>query len=776
MPGRPRTMAVSPLWLQVAIVTFGVGFAILGLLAYLVTAEHPPIPGRVDRPDGTVLFTGADIMAGQHLFQKYGLMQYGTLFGHGAYLGPDFTAKYLHAAGLAMQQLYTAAGSAPTEAAARVAAEWKRNAYDARTDTLPFTAGQVQAFEEADQAHRSWFGAPSVQVGLRRPTLTDPAEVRRLTAYFAWAAWVSAAPRPGHDYSYTNNWPPEPLVGNAPTAEAFLWSVLSLIALLGGVGIVLFLFGRYNLLGWHRAEEDGGGARSFRPPEQVRLTPAQRATAWYFLVVAGLFLLQGLLGGANAHYHVEPGGFYGIDVARWLPYNLTRMWHLQLALFFVSASFLAMGIFLVPMIARREPPHQEKLALGLFAAVVLVVVGSLLGEAASLKDYIPRAGPWFWLGAQGWEYLDLGRLWQLLLTAGLAFWVGILVRGLRSRLAGEHPGNLPYLLVYSAVSIPLFYAVGMVFGQTVNFAVMDFWRFWVVHLWVEDFLELFTTIMVAYLFVVLGIVRPTTATRVVYLDIILYSVGGVVGTMHHLYFSGAPAIHMALGAFFSAMEVIPLVLLTYEAWHFMRLGGGAAGTSALDTASTVFPHKWAVMFLIAVGFWNFLGAGVFGFLINLPIVSYYEIGTQFTANHAHGAMMGVYGMLAIGFFMFVARYFIPPDRRSERAMAVSFWSLNGGLAWMLFVNLVPIGIVQLSDSFRYGYWHAREPAFFQQPLIRLFEWLRLPGDLLFIVGGILPVVYLALRMFQARTRYGALPGGAVADEFTTAYDEDRAEA
>jgi len=776
MPGRPRTMAVSPLWLQVAIVTFGVGFAILGLLAYLVTAEHPPIPARVDRPDGTVLFTGADIMAGQHLFQKYGLMQYGTLFGHGAYLGPDFTAKYLHAAGLAMQQLYTAAGSAPTEAAARVAAEWKRNAYDARTDTLPFTAGQVQAFEEADQAHRSWFGAPSVQVGLRRPTLTDPAEVRRLTAYFAWAAWVSAATRPGHDYSYTNNWPPEPLVGNAPTAEAFLWSVLSLIALLGGVGIVLFLFGRYNLLGWHRAEEDGGGARRFRPPEQVRLTPAQRATAWYFLVVAGLFLLQGLLGGANAHYHVEPGGFYGIDVARWLPYNLTRMWHLQLALFFVSASFLAMGIFLVPMIARREPPHQEKLALGLFAAVVLVVVGSLLGEAASLKDYIPRAGPWFWLGAQGWEYLDLGRLWQLLLTAGLAFWVGILVRGLRSRLAGEHPGNLPYLLVYSAVSIPLFYAVGMVFGQTVNFAVMDFWRFWVVHLWVEDFLELFTTIMVAYLFVVLGIVRPTTATRVVYLDIILYSVGGVVGTMHHLYFSGAPAIHMALGAFFSAMEVIPLVLLTYEAWHFMRLGGGAAGTSALDTASTVFPHKWAVMFLIAVGFWNFLGAGVFGFLINLPIVSYYEIGTQFTANHAHGAMMGVYGMLAIGFFMFVARYFIPPDRRSERAMAVSFWSLNGGLAWMLFVNLVPIGIVQLSDSFRYGYWHAREPAFFQQPLIRLFEWLRLPGDLLFIVGGILPVVYLALRMFQARTRYGALPAGAVADEFTTAYDEDRAEA
>jgi nitric oxide reductase subunit B len=348
--------------------------------------------------------------------------------------------------------------------------------------------------------------------------------------------------------------------------------------------------------------------------------------------------------------------------------------------------------------------------------------------------------------------------------------VAILLRGMWQRLSGEHPGNLPYLLLYSALSIPLFYGVGMLFGKTVNFAIMDFWRFWVVHLWVEDFLELFTTIMVAYLFVLLGVVRQTTATRVVYLDIIIYSLGGVIGTMHHLYFSGAPAIHMALGAFFSAMEVIPLVLLSYEAWQFMRLGAGPQQASVLGTPAAQFPHKWAVMFLVAVGFWNFLGAGVFGFLINLPIVSYYEIGTQFTANHAHGALMGVYGMLAIGFFMFVARYFIPPDRRSEQAMRVSFWSLNIGPLMMLFVNLVPIGILQLYDSFQNGYWHAREPEFFQQTAVRVIEWLRLPGDLLFILGGILPVVYLALRMFRERNRYGRLPAGAETEEFT-AVDE-----
>jgi nitric oxide reductase subunit B len=765
-------MVISPLWLQVAILTFLVGFLVLGLLARLMYAARPPIPARVTGPDGATLFTHSDIMAGQHLFQKYGLMQYGTLFGHGAYLGPDFTAQYLHGAVLAATDGYTSLGVPPSEAQALVRQEFQTNRYDPRTGVLTFSPSLLAGYTAMSSFYRGWFGPTATQQGLQRPHLTNPTELHQLTSYFAWAAWVAAARRPGKDYSFTNNWPPEPLVGNAPTAQAFLWSVLSLIGLLGGLGLVLFIFGRFHLLGWRHAEDEGAPVR-FRPPEQVRLSPAQQATAWYFLVVAGLFLAQGLLGGVNAHYHVEPAGFYGLGIAKWLPYNLSRMWHVQLALFFVSASYLAIGIFLTPMIARREPKRQNLLALALFGAVVVVVVGSLLGEALSLHNLIPLRGPWFSLGAQGWEYLDLGRLWQVLLTAGMIIWVGILIRGLRSRLPGEHPGNMPYLFLYSAISIPAFYAVGMLFGKNTNFAVTEFWRFWVVHLWVEDFLELFTTIMVAYIFVLLGVVRQKTATRVVYLDIILYSLGGVIGTMHHMYFNGAAAAHMALGAVFSALEVIPLVLLTVEAWRFMQLGKAEGGDCAMCTPAGVFPHKWAVMFLIAVGFWNFLGAGVFGFLINLPIVSYYEIGTQFTANHAHGAMMGVYGMLAIGFFIFVARYFIPPDKGSERAMAWSFWGLNGGLAWMLFVNLIPAGILQLTDSFAHGYWHARQPEFFATTAMRVIEWLRFPGDLFFIVAGILPVVYLAVRMFLHRRRYAAMSGGG-AEEFVQFYEEGQA--
>ena len=475
---------------------------------------------------------------------------------------------------------------------------------------------------------------------------------------------------------------------------------------------------------------------SFRPPDDVVLTPAQRSCAWFFLVMAVLFCLQALLGGATQHYRAEIADFFGFDLARVLPFNIARTWHLQLAIFWVSTSFLAAGIFLAPMITGREPRGQNWLSYGLLAALVVVVVGSLAGEYAGINGWIQRG--WSWFGAQGFEYLDLGRFWQILLTVGLSFWVIILFRGLRGRLRSEHLGNMPWLFLFSALSIPAFYAVGLLAQTDSHFTTTDFWRFWVVHLWVEDFLELFTTILVAYIFVLLGVVYERVALKVIYLDILLYSAGGVVGTMHHVYFSGEPSIHMALGAFFSAAEVIPLTFLTLEAWSFLQLGAQQSSHSR-----TPFPHFWAVMFLASVGFWNFLGAGIFGFLVNLPIVSYYEIGTALTANHAHAAMMGVYGMLAVGLALFCLRYMIPEARWSDRAAKISFWSLNIGLAWMVFATLFPVGILQLYHSVSVGYFDARSLEFLSNRTNAFLEWLRLPGDTLFILGGTLPIVYLA---------------------------------
>jgi nitric oxide reductase subunit B len=385
------------------------------------------------------------------------------------------------------------------------------------------------------------------------------------------------------------------------------------------------------------------------------------------------------------------------------------------------------------MIARREPKRQGTLAFALLGALAVVVFGTLIGSYVAI-----HTGPSNWFGLQGFEYLDLARLWQVLLTIGLCLWGFMLWRVLRTRLRGEHVGNMPWLFFLAALAIPAFYAVGLIARTGENFTVNEYWRFWVVHLWVEDFLELFTTVMVAYMFVLLGVVRERIALTVVFLDIILYSIGGVIGTMHHVYFSGEPAEHMALGAFFSAAEVIPLTFLTVEAWSFLQLGAHQESKS-----QTPFPHRWAVMFLVAVGFWNFLGAGIFGFLVNLPVVSYYEIGTALTANHGHAAMMGVYGMLALGLAMFCLRYLIPADRWPEKWARVSFWSANIGLAWMCFATLLPLGILQLYKSVNSGYFEARELKFLTNDTNAAIEWLRLPGDLIFIMGGAVPALYIA---------------------------------
>lgn len=728
-----RPFLLSRWWVQGALLTFLFGFTVLGILAAIVYIEQPPIPAKVVTDDGRLLYTEQDVFEGMGVFQRYGLMQYGSVYGHGAYLGPDFTAAYLRLAALEMIAGQKERGLPPEQAQAVVASELRTNTYDPETGILTLGPDRASAHDVLVAHYQEVFGRERTEGGLQAKLIPTGREVERLVAFFGWTAWTATAQRPGTDHSYTNNWPPEPLVGNVLTGQALTWSAVSIIGLLGGMGLILFFFGRYDWLGW--------GKRSwplqFRPVQEVALTPAQRVLVWFLLVGAVLFLLQTLMGGLLAHYRSEPDGFYGFDVSKFFPYNLARTWHLQLSIFWVSLSFLATGIFLAPLVAGEEPRGQARLSLLLLGLLVVVVGGTLIGTFLSITGRMGDS-TWYWLGDQGWEYLDLGRLWQILLVVGLAFWVAILVRGLRPALRREAQGNLPWLFFYSALAIPAFYAVGLLATRDQGFVVIDFWRFWVVHLWVEDFLELFTTVMVATIFVLLGMVREKTAVRVIYLDIILYSAGGVVGSMHHLYFSGSPSIHMALGATFSALEVIPLLLLTLEAWAFMR-----SGESSL--AERGHPHKWAVMFLIAVGFWNFLGAGIFGFLINLPVVSFYQIGTGLTANHAHTSMMGVYGMLAIGLLLFCLRYQTHPDRWTDRPAKISFWSLNVGLAWMSTVNLFPVGLVQLYHSVSVGYYEARSIDFLQSPLINTLEWLRLPGDALFIVGGVLPLFWVCVR-------------------------------
>jgi nitric oxide reductase subunit B len=402
--GSKRALLVSKAWLQAVAIVVLFGFFVLGFLAYRTYTGEAPIAARVLDGHGGVVFTREDIIGGQQVFLRNGLMEYGSVFGHGAYLGPDFTADYLRRAATSVLDFH--GGKQSDRARQQTLQEFKANRYDSASDTLAFTTAQSAAFNQLVAYYGKFFSEPTTRFGLRPGAITDPRDIKQLTAFFAWSAWASAALRPGHDYSYTNNWPPEPLVNNNVTADSVVWSMLSLATLLGGIGVLFMAFGRWNFLGWHGRERN---TLTFRAPGAVLLTPAQRVTGWFFFVMVVLFLIQTLVGGASQHYRADISNFFGIDLARILPFNLARTWHLQLAIFWVATSYLAAGIFITPMLSGREPKSQKWLAITLLGALAVVVFGSLIGEAGGIHGWIQRY--WAWFGNQGFEYLDLGRFW-----------------------------------------------------------------------------------------------------------------------------------------------------------------------------------------------------------------------------------------------------------------------------------------------------------------------------------------------------------------------------
>jgi nitric oxide reductase subunit B len=740
MVTKTSPLELSPWWRRAVIIVMLIGFSILIYLTVHAYYMAPPIPDKVMNAEGQVVFTGDDVRQGQEIFLKYGLMDNGTIWGHGAYLGPDFSAAFLH--NLSMDASSTYASElfnkpvdqlTPTEkqtVESKVTDLLKTNRYDAKTGVLIFSDIEEQSFTNQITVWQEYFASAKTSAGLTKSLISDPEELRKLTSFFAWTSWVSVAERPGKPYSYTNNFPYDPSVGNRPTTDAILWSALSLLSLLCGIGIVLFVFGRWDFLGWKQQKEP---ALAQEPSIAVgNSTPAQRGTIKYFVIVGLLLLAEVAAGALIAHYRADPSSFFGLDLSRTLPSNITRTWHLQLAIFWIATSYVAGALFLAPILSGKDPKHQSLGINILFAALVLVVGGSLAGEWLGVNNM--AGGLWFWLGNQGWEFLELGRIWQVLLAIGLLFWLFLLIMALRNSSKNPTTKEISYLFIFAAIGIPLFYVPAMFFNSTTNFTVVDTWRFWIIHLWVEGFFELFATVMVAIIFFILGIVSKKTALRVIYLDAILYMAGGLVGTGHHWYWTGLANPTMAFGAVFSALEVVPLTLLTLDAWDFIKLTRGKF--------EIVTKHKWTFNFLMAVGFWNFLGAGVFGFLINMPIISYFEVGTMLTPNHGHTALMGVFGMLSLALMVFALRQVLDDLKwnKVEKFIRFGFWGLNIGLLLMSLVSLFPGGILQLVDVINNGYWHARSQEFLGSGLIKSLEWIRIGPDLIFSVIGVIPIV------------------------------------
>ncbi len=709
-------------------------FSVLLYYGYEIYQVSPPIPEKIVDESGELIFTEQDIKDGQNIWQSIGGQEVGSIWGHGAYVAPDWTADWLHREALHILDIYSKnefskpyneiGEDQQAMLATRLKSKIRKNTFDAASKTITIDADRVSAIKALSEYYKGLFTNDPKFDQLRKDyaipvnSIKDEARMHKMNAFFFWATWATVTERPDSKVSYTHNWPNEKLVGNEMTMDLLAWS---------GVSIILLIFCVGALVLWQvRA---GAEDELLYPAEDPLLrqgvTPSMKLVKKYFWVVSLLMLVQVGLGIVTAHYGVEGDGLYGIPIDQFLPYSVTRTWHTQLAIFWIATAWLATGLYIAPAVSGKDPKFQVFGVNFLFIALLIIVVGSMVGQWYGVMQKLDLVQN-FWFGHQGYEYVDLGRFWQIFLFIGLFVWLALMVRPLIPILKnGGEEKNLIVMFLISCSAIALFYGAGLMWGRQTNLAIAEYWRWWVVHLWVEGFFEVFATVVMAFLFVRLGLLKPKSATSSVLFSTIIFLSGGILGTFHHLYFSGTPTAVMALGATFSALEVVPLTIIGFEAYHNYKI---SKATKWLED------YKWPIYFLISVAFWNFLGAGVFGFIINPPIALYFVQGLNTTPLHGHTALFGVYGMLGIGLMLFVLRSLYRDVKWNDKLIKVGFWSLNIGLLGMAMLSLLPVGIWQAIESIGQGMWYARSAELMQEPGMVFLKWMRTPGDIVFAIG------------------------------------------
>nr|WP_314637208.1 nitric-oxide reductase large subunit [uncultured Porphyromonas sp.] len=736
-------MTAKKLWYALATVIL-VSFGVLGFFGVEIFRTMPPFPEKVVTTDGEVLFEGQDIKDGQNIWQSIGGQTVGSIWGHGAYIAPDWNADYLHRESEVMlrklaerdgldYKTLSEADKAKYQVLLRE--ELRKNTYDPATGIITYSPLRAEAAREVGEHYTKLFlgtdESPEYaklrsDYALRGKSLEDPAKMAKMNAFFAWTSWVCVTDRPGSDVSYTNNWPHDPTIGNIAPTSLHLWSGFSVLMLLAAVGILVYYYAQSK-------EEEEGPMPASDPLRGMKPTASMRATLKYIWIVSALMLVQMVLGAITAHYGVEGDALFSLPIQDFLPQAVSRSWHVQLAILWIATSWLATGLYIAPAVAGAEPKYQALGVNVLFGALIFVVVGSLVGQWMGVMQKLGLIEN-FWLGHQGYEYVELGRMWQILLLVGLILWLFLMIRALIPALKRKDENrHLLTLFIIASLAIAFFYAAGLMYGRQTHMAIAEYWRWWVVHLWVEGFFEVFATVVAAFLFCRLGLLRIQSATISVLFSTIIFLSGGILGTFHHLYFSATPTGVLALGATFSALEIVPLVLIGMEAYHNYKLS---------KATKWIEDYKWPIYCFIAMCFWNFLGAGIFGFAINPPIALYYLQGLNTTAVHGHAALFGVYGILGIGLMLFCLRGLYPDYKWNDKLIGTAFWMINIGLFLMVTVSVLPIGILQAHESITNAYWSARSADFLQQPFMQVIRWLRMPGDLLLGTGELLLVVFI----------------------------------
>ncbi|WP_343329849.1 nitric-oxide reductase large subunit [Polaribacter staleyi] len=720
---------MKKVWIAFASVVT-LSFIVLIWVGTEVYQTQPPIPETVIvQETGEIFLTKADIQIGQNVWESIGGMEVGSIWGHGSYVAPDWSADWIHKEAVFMLNAWAKKDFNSTyedlgvenKAAlkARLIKNIKTNTYNAKTGSITISKDRYAAILENYKHYTDIFSNGHEKYAIPKGALEDTTKLAQLNAFLFWTSWAASTNRPEKEYTYTSNWPFEPLIDNTITPDSQIWSGFSIILLLLFIGGLTYYYIRNHEKGEAVKHPDKD------PLDTLILTRSQRAVLKYFIVISLLIALQVVLGALTVHYTVEGQAFFGFDLSSFLPYSITRTWHTQLAVFWIAATWLATGLFLAPMISGKEMKFQIFGINFLFIALLIIVLGSMMGEWLGVHQFLDLTTNFFF-GHQGYEYMDLGRFWQIFLGIGLVLW-GLMVgrHVVYAIKKNDDSKHLLIILLISVIAIGMFFFSGLMYGENSSLPVINYWRWWLVHLWVEGFFEVFATVIIAFIFLRMKILSAKTAGKASIASATIFLAGGIIGTLHHLYYSGTPVQAIALGATFSALEVVPLTLMGFEIRENWNL---------LKSNEWMQKYKWPIFFFIAVAFWNMVGAGVFGFLINPPIALYYIQGLNTTAVHAHTALFGVYGLLGMGFIIICLRFY--SDRVwSSVKLKRAFWLLNIGLVAMVFLSMLPVGLIQAYTSITKGYSFARDAELLYSPTVQTFKWMRMIGDVIFS-GGI----------------------------------------
>ncbi|MBY0558122.1 MAG: nitric-oxide reductase large subunit, partial [Burkholderiaceae bacterium] len=342
--------ATRKLWTWLGLIC-ALSFAVLGWVGAEIYLAAPPIPKQVISADGSQLFGEGEVDRGQQAWLSAGGQQLGTVWGHGSYVAPDWSADWLHREAIALRELwarrdFTARFEDLSKANqaylnAKLKEEMRRNTYDKERGVIVVSADRAAAIRSVAQHYTGLFGddasldALRVQYAMNANAITNPGDLKALPAFVFWSAWAAATDRPGQqDLSYTSNWPHEPLVDNRPSTGAGIWSIASVILMIAAIAGMVMLHGAAK-------EESDPVAPKNDPLLSMKATPSMLATRKYFFVVIGLILAQVGMGVITAHYAVEGRSFFGFPLADFLPFVVSRTIHTQFAVLWIATAWLA---------------------------------------------------------------------------------------------------------------------------------------------------------------------------------------------------------------------------------------------------------------------------------------------------------------------------------------------------------------------------------------------------------------------------------------------------